>query len=453
MRRRRLRTPVIGRLTLAWSAFAALVGIAFMSAGGPQSSIRFALNTSSVDKLSPPPERLVQPARVSETALAQVQTDDATGNAVAAPVLARINRSGAPAQVAKNSGLIRSQAASPRVINIPTEFSSETSTSNHSFSGATYSEHEQNEDGSYDAVDILLEPAAEDIVITVDGAPAMAPGERLADKPRKARRPIIPIASIDVALSRNNEFGFAPAISKDGRRPSDHYAFAFAEQKKGAKVALIVGGLGLNNALTERAIDELPPEVTLAFAPYAKNLEKWSAKARAAGHEILLELPMEQGPNSAAVLGPAGLLTDRTPAENIQRLEWLLSRFGGYFGVTNYLGAKFTGETTAISPILARLRKSGLVFIDDTGGVKRFGDPAALGVTEVDRLIAARSDDAASDLNALERIAGRDGYSLGKAYLSPETFDAIAEWSLTVEERDFRLAPASAIFKLDGKGA
>jgi len=58
-------------------------------------------------------------------------------------------------------------------------------------------------------------------------------------------------------------------------------------------VALIIGGLGLNAATTRQAIESLPPEVTLSFVPYADGLQGWIDMARAAGHEVMLEAPME----------------------------------------------------------------------------------------------------------------------------------------------------------------
>ena len=58
-------------------------------------------------------------------------------------------------------------------------------------------------------------------------------------------------------------------------------------------MALIVGGLGLNAVTTRAAIERLPPEVTLSFVPYADNLQSWIDQARAQGHEVMLEMPME----------------------------------------------------------------------------------------------------------------------------------------------------------------
>ncbi|MDP1340887.1 divergent polysaccharide deacetylase family protein, partial [Klebsiella variicola] len=77
---------------------------------------------------------------------------------------------------------------------------------------------------------------------------------------------------------------------------------------------------------TAHAIETLPPEVTLSFAPYGPRLQEWIDKAREAGHEVLLELPMEPFGYPQNDPGPHTLLTGGNTAENISRLEWLMSR-------------------------------------------------------------------------------------------------------------------------------
>ena len=51
----------------------------------------------------------------------------------------------------------------------------------------------------------------------------------------------------------------------------------------------MIGGLGLNAKDTRQAIEQLPPEITLSFVPYADGLQGWIDLARANGHEVLLE--------------------------------------------------------------------------------------------------------------------------------------------------------------------
>ena len=45
--------------------------------------------------------------------------------------------------------------------------------------------------------------------------------------------------------------------------------------------------------LSNATLSALPPGITLAFAPYADDVQRWVGEARKRGHEVLLEVPME----------------------------------------------------------------------------------------------------------------------------------------------------------------
>jgi len=290
---------------------------------------------------------------------------------------------------------------------------------------------------------VYSDPAA-DIVITVDGSPARS----IAASPSLASLSVARIAAPDPALLRPTAYGKAPRIAPDGRRPAKAYARPFAADDKPA-VALIIGGLGLNRALTQRAIDELPADVTLAFAPYAKDLDTWARRAREAGHEFMIELPMENRSGEGEALGPATLLTSRSEEQNLQRLDWVLSRAEGYFGVTNYLGAHFAADRDAIEPVLARLSAAGLSYVDDTGALRaRKGGAVATVSRLIDPGFGAEKNRTARDLQGLEEVAARNGEALGKTYVNADTLDVLVDWAQGLAARGLALAPASAIVEM-----
>ncbi len=96
----------------------------------------------------------------------------------------------------------------------------------------------------------------------------------------------------DPALIENTAQGPLPRIADDGRRPMTAYAGAVSASPR-VKIAIVVSGLGLSASATQSALAGLPGAVTLGFAPYAGDVADWVAKARAKGHEVLLEIPME----------------------------------------------------------------------------------------------------------------------------------------------------------------
>lgn len=397
MRARRFKIPVLSRLAWAWLSFAALGGgIATYSAfDGGRTRAAVAMAIEGIELFAPPVERKTIDGQSPER-LEQAQSAVATARAL---------------EELETPDMLEAEDALGE-INDPY---------------------------------LLREDPAADVVITVDGAPARAIG---AERPKPVAL-WTPIAAPDAGLLKRTAYGSIPRVAADGRKPSEVYAQKFTPGDK-PNVALIVGGLGINRGLTERAIDELPPHVTLAFAPYARDLVFWTKRARDAGHEIMVEIPMENRIGDEEALGPAALLTTRTEEENARRLDWILSRFSGYFGVTNYLGSKFSGDRNAMEALLQRIDAAGLAYVDDTGApsLARVAGEA----TTVNRLIdpgyGPDKSQSKRDLAALEKIAKAEGDALGKTYVHDETLGDIALWAKSLDERGFALAPASAVLAM-----
>ena len=237
--------------------------------------------------------------------------------------------------------------------------------------------------------------------------------------------------------------GPLPVMASDGRTSAVSYARPFVANGK-PKVALIIGGLGLNAKTTRQAIESLPPEVTLSFVPYADGLQGWIDMARAAGHEVLLEAPMEPRDYPDNDPGPYTLMADGRADDTTHRLEWLLSRATGYFGVTNYLGSKFVTSPNAMAVLTTDLRARGLAFIDDGSASRTAGGlPRASAYRIVDDQLAAEAIEA--QLSALEAEATRSGKALGSGFAYPVTLDQALRWSTGLAERGYQLAPASAL--------
>lgn len=242
--------------------------------------------------------------------------------------------------------------------------------------------------------------------------------------------------------------GLLPMTAADGRTAFAAYRRPFTDAGR-PKVALVVGGLGLNARITERAIEDLPAEVTLSFVPYAENLQGWIDRARANGHEVLIEIPMEPFDYPQNDTGPHTLLSTAPPDENGRRLEFLLSRATGYFAVTNYLGGRFAQAGDATSAAMGLLRRRGIGFVSD-------GTTSALGVAaqssgvkavSADRSIDQRpaASDVTSQLGALEAQAGQRGAALGFGVGYSVTIETIARWARDLDRRGVQLAPASAL--------
>uniref|UniRef100_UPI0034D2DC25 divergent polysaccharide deacetylase family protein n=1 Tax=Desertibaculum subflavum TaxID=2268458 RepID=UPI0034D2DC25 len=287
-------------------------------------------------------------------------------------------------------------------------------------------------------------------------APAPPPGRTGkpdAAKPDATRPehvgPLPPVP--DPALVQQSPHGPLPIVGADGRKPWQVYARPFDSADKRPRIAVMVADMGLSQAATQSAVTRLPSAVTLAFAPYAGDLQSWIAQARAAGHEAVLQLPMEPLDYPHNDPGPRALLTSLKPSDNLDRLSWLLGRFTGYVGVTNYMGSKFTASTNDVRPVLEVLAKRGLLFVDSRSSARSVATRIAadLGMPRAynDRFLDNEASRNAIDarLEELERIALKNGAAVGIGYPYPVTIDRIAHWAPTLAAKGIALVPVSAI--------
>lgn len=237
--------------------------------------------------------------------------------------------------------------------------------------------------------------------------------------------------------------GPLPIIAQDGRTPAEAYARPFKANGR-PKVALVMGGLGLNARTTRLAIETLRPEITLSFSVYAEGLQGWIDMARAHGHEVLLETPMEPVDYPDNDPGPYTLMAGGQPPETVKKLEWILSRATGYFGLTNYLGSRFLATDVAYNAFASSVKGRGLAFIDDGSAARRGGGMARATAERVidDKLSGPAID---QQLMALEGGALQRGQALGSGFAYPVTLEKVASWANEVEQRGFQLAPASAL--------
>jgi uncharacterized protein len=258
-------------------------------------------------------------------------------------------------------------------------------------------------------------------------------------------------------LLEDTEHGSIPRLGPTGQRPFDAYAkpSLTPDTADGKKlIAVVVTGLGLNESGTATAIDTLPEGVTLAFAPYGKNLGRTVASARAGGHEVLLEVPLEPFDYPESDPGPDTLLTGQAPRDNLQKLFTVMASFGGYVGLINHMGARFTSSTADFAPIMEELGSRGLGYLDD-GSSNR---SVAAQLSTANGVEFARAD-LALDLNpsraailkqleALELRATEAGAAIAVISALPISVQTLADWAKTAEDKGFAIVPVSALMKI-----
>lgn len=283
-----------------------------------------------------------------------------------------------------------------------------------------------------------------------DDAP---PGALIIRVPESA--PTIALAPApDRQLTEKGAHGPLPRISADGRRPMNVYARPVATSTKlpsnAPRIAIMIGGMGLSQNATRHALEKLPPPVTLAFAPYGQSLAGQVAHAREQGHEVILQAPMEPYDLAGDGPGPRMLRTAAAKAEIRDNLHWLMSRFPGYVGVANFLGAKFLADPSALAAVIEETGSRGLFLLDDGSSpqslVGKVASAAAAPYLIADLIIDADRSGAAIEkaLLQLEAVAREKGVAVGVATGLPETVDRIAAFTASLERRGIALVPVSA---------
>jgi polysaccharide deacetylase 2 family uncharacterized protein YibQ len=274
------------------------------------------------------------------------------------------------------------------------------------------------------------------------------------------KRQVVPIAAPqggrtppEQQLLEATRHGAIPKIGPEGKRPSEIYARVakLTGKPNSPRIAIVINGLGVGGTATQSAMSKLPGPVTFAFGPHGFEIDRTVAKARSDGHEVLLQIPMEPFDYPDNDPGPQTLLVSLTPEQNVDRLHWLMSRFQGYVGLSNFMGARFTASEPALAPVLKEAAQRGLIYVDDGSSHRSLAGQIAsannLTFAKAEIVIDATPTPPHIDraLAKLEQLAKERGVAVGIASALPASIDRIAVWAKAVESRGFVLVPISAV--------
>ena len=173
-----------------------------------------------------------------------------------------------------------------------------------------------------------------------------------------------PPAAVDPMLLEQTPAGDLPRIDTQGRMSLQHYGRPASADCRRPCVAVLITGLGLADRLTARALN-LPGVIGLSFSPYA-GAAGWQARARAAGHEALLMLPLqpELFPHDDA--GPLAVQPMAEPERIGDATLRVLATGSGYVALDGVAGA-FARTPAAFAPVAALLARRGVGLIEIGG--------------------------------------------------------------------------------------
>ena len=232
--------------------------------------------------------------------------------------------------------------------------------------------------------------------------------------------------------------------------PWQHYAVGVSEEiNNRPMIAIVIDDLGVDKRRTRKILN-LPAPITASFLSYAQDISKQAQKARKAGHELLLHVPMEPKGKKYDP-GPMVLKTSMSKKKLLKTLDVILGSFNGYVGINNHMGSKFTGNKKSMRIVMKELKKRGLLFLDSRTTSKSVCPdlaisekvPHAMRHIFLDNFPGVKT--VKRQLKKLERIARRDGFAVGIGHPRDGTVEALKQWLPTLKEKGFILVPLTSI--------
>jgi polysaccharide deacetylase 2 family uncharacterized protein YibQ len=242
-------------------------------------------------------------------------------------------------------------------------------------------------------------------------------------------------------LLRKAPAGDLPGPGPDGRLPWQVYARPWSGPADKGRAAVVVTDLGLDKAATEAVIAHLPPEVTLAFSPYAPSLDKWIKKARDHGHEVLLVQPAERADQPGEDPGPYGLTRAATPEANLGRIETVLARGPGAGGLLLPPGP--LAVASQMPALLAALKERGLMVVGGDAPPAEAGMPFVAITQDGDQELFREAIDLRLNQVGLAARSRKSGLVVVRAL--PLSLDRLLVWIADLPTQGVVLAPASAL--------
>lgn len=304
-----------------------------------------------------------------------------------------------------------------------------------------------------------VSPSQEAAVSHTPSPPTASPASALSSTSQPALASGA-VAAPDPALLEPSTLyagGSLPRIGADRRKARHVYAARFNMADPRPRIAILLAGIGMNEAESTAAVTNLPAAVSLAVPPYATRLDTLLEAARSRGHEFLVSIPMEPQGYPLNDPGNQALLTGASQATNALRLEWALTRMSGYVGATGALGEmrgeRFAAATDQMAPMLGTLADRGLLYVDPRPELLQGpgSSPQPEAFRGVDLLIddPPGAQEVDRQLERLERVARDRGAALGLAARpSPITVDRIATWAVGLNARGLALAPVSVVVQM-----
>jgi polysaccharide deacetylase 2 family uncharacterized protein YibQ len=135
-----------------------------------------------------------------------------------------------------------------------------------------------------------------------------------------------------------------------------------AARKPVASIAVVLYGLGENSALAKRVVARREPFAVAVPAAGDGHVALRNA-VRAAGHELVLQVPMEPEKYPSVSPGPGTLLVTMSPRRIQKELHDALEEAGAVTAVANLMGSLATQDEAFMTAFYRELRSANVTFL------------------------------------------------------------------------------------------
>jgi len=243
-----------------------------------------------------------------------------------------------------------------------------------------------------------------------------------------------------------------PADNKGFKKPLFNYGNIAYEQKY---ISIIISGLGISKSLTMKAIEgenTLPKSFSLAFSPYAPNVEELIKTANNSGFKTIILAPMDSVEYPKKDAGARALSSRFSDDKNKENMDWILSRGNGSIAVMNFMGSRFLSDKKRLEPNLKIIKDKEFMFIENPTGVGSKADIIAKNINlpyiradlEIGDILNKNKIN--EELSKLEDIANKKGYAVAIVKPYPFIFDILKTWSKKLFKRDIILTNVKTLW-------
>ena len=241
-----------------------------------------------------------------------------------------------------------------------------------------------------------------------------------------------------------------PQRREDGLTPFNAYRKPFTPAEGVTPVAVVVRHTGLSDARTRQVVETLPGTATLAFSPYGDDLAALNNAARAAGHEVWMEVPVQPRPEEGGKgtdRGPLALSGELSFQESRERLDRTMAALPHMTGlIFEPMSSDYVAGSLTLPGMLEEIGTRGLGTAFLSAQRPQGGDlpylvdrpfhivPSDLRPEELDQLLA--------DLAVQARA---EGSMIVYIDPPPAALENLAGWITSMEDEKLQAVPLSAL--------